>query len=67
MDNPEKLATLGTDDTRRRQTKQNTQPNMCWTTLCKENTDNVIKTLVYKQLEVETNRTSKVFFYVYIF
>jgi hypothetical protein len=33
MDNPEKLAKLGTDDTRRRQTKQNTQPNICWTTL----------------------------------
>jgi len=31
MDNPDKLATLGTQDTRRRQTKQKTQHNMCWT------------------------------------
>ena len=33
MDNPEKLATLGTQDTRLRQTKQKTQHNMCWTVL----------------------------------
>jgi len=31
MDNPEKLATLCTQDTRRRQTKQKTQHNMHWT------------------------------------
>jgi hypothetical protein len=29
MDNPEKLATSGTQNTRRRQTKQKTQHNMC--------------------------------------
>jgi hypothetical protein len=34
MDNQEKLATLGTQDTRRKQTKQNTQHNMCWTSNC---------------------------------
>ena len=33
MDNPEKLATLGTQDTRLRQTKQKTQHYMCWTIL----------------------------------
>jgi hypothetical protein len=32
MDNPEKLARLGTQDTRRRQTKQKpTQHDMCFT------------------------------------
>jgi hypothetical protein len=31
MDNPEKLATLGTQDIRRRPTKQITHHNMCWT------------------------------------
>ena len=31
MDNPEKLAILGTQDTGRRQTKQKTQHNMCLT------------------------------------
>ena len=30
MDNPEKLATMGTKDTRGRQTKQKTQHNICW-------------------------------------
>jgi len=34
MDNPEKLATLGTQDTIRRQIKQKSQDNMCWTQLC---------------------------------
>ena len=33
MDNPEKLATLGTPDTRRRQTKEKTQHSMRWITL----------------------------------
>jgi len=33
MDNPEKQATLGIQNTRRRQTKQNPQHNMCWTPL----------------------------------
>ena len=32
MDNPEKLAT-STQDTGRRQTKQKTQHNICWTSL----------------------------------
>jgi len=31
MDSPEKLAALGTQDTRRRQEKQKSQHNMCWT------------------------------------
>jgi len=31
MDNPEKLAPLGTYDTRRRQAKEKTQDNICWT------------------------------------
>jgi len=33
MDNPEKLATLGTQGIWRIQTKQKTQHNMCWTPL----------------------------------
>jgi len=33
MDNPEKLATLSTQNTRRIQTKQKIQHNMCWTPL----------------------------------
>jgi hypothetical protein len=44
MENPEKLATLGTQNTRRRQTKQTTQHNMCWTQLLATNTNNVNKT-----------------------
>jgi hypothetical protein len=35
MDIPEKLATLGTQDTRGRQTKPKTQHSMCWTPLGK--------------------------------
>jgi len=35
MDNPEKLPTLGTHDTGRRQTKQKTQ-HMVDTTMCKQ-------------------------------
>jgi len=31
MDNSEKLAISGTQDTRWRQTKQKTQHDMCWT------------------------------------
>jgi len=31
MDNPEKLATLTTQDKRRRLRKQKLQHNMCWT------------------------------------
>ena len=34
MDIPEKLAILGTQDIRRRQTKQRTQNTMYWTPLC---------------------------------
>jgi len=34
MDNPEKLGTLGTNNTGRRQTNKKTQHNMCWTPLC---------------------------------
>jgi len=33
MANPDKLATLSTQNTRRRETKQITQHNMCWTLL----------------------------------
>jgi hypothetical protein len=34
MDNPEKPATLGTQDATRRQAKQKTQHHICWTPLC---------------------------------
>ena len=30
IDNPQKLATLGTQDTRRTRAQQTTQHNMCW-------------------------------------
>jgi hypothetical protein len=33
MDNPETLTTLGTQNKRRKQAKQNTKHNMCWTPL----------------------------------
>ena len=48
MDNPEKLATLGTQNTRQTKTKtqhNTTQHNMCWTPLCaNKHTHNVRKT-----------------------
>ena len=34
VDNPEKLATLDTQNTRRRQEKRKAQHNMCWTPQC---------------------------------
>jgi len=43
MDNPEKLATLGTQDEDKKNKK--TQHNMCWTQLCtNKHTNNVNKT-----------------------
>ena len=33
MYNPETLASFGTQDTKRKQTKQKTQYNICWTPL----------------------------------
>jgi hypothetical protein len=61
MDIPEKLATMGTQSTRQRQTKQKTQHNMCWTPLYaskhkKHNkdmgpsTNNIIKTWALLQI-----------------
>ena len=46
MDNPEKLATLGTQDTARRQIKQKTQHRTtakCWTSLYAKKTNNTIR------------------------
>ena len=62
MDNPEKLATLCTQDTGRMETKQKTQHNMYWKPL----NDNKQITLIrydpaYKTLEVKTNRTAFLF------
>ena len=37
MDSPDKLTVLGAQDTRRGQTKQITQHNMCWTALYSHN------------------------------
>ena len=51
MDNPEKLATLGTQDTGRRQTKQKTNP------YTQANTNNVNEPSC-NQLEINTKRTS---------
>ena len=50
MDNPEKQATLGTQNTRRRQAKQKTQNNMCLTPLCANNTSSVNKTWALLQI-----------------
>ena len=44
MDNPEKQATLGTQNTRRRQTKQKTEHNMCLTPLYANNTSSANRT-----------------------
>jgi hypothetical protein len=52
------LATLGTQDTGRRQTKGKTQHNMWWTLLCLKKHTNNINEPSYKQLEVKTNQTS---------
>jgi len=52
MDNPEKLAKLGTQNTRRRQTKQKTQDNMCLTPL-------------YTRLKTKTNKTKNTTQYVF--
>jgi hypothetical protein len=41
MDITEKLAILGTQDTRGRETKPKTQHSMCWTPLCKNQKNNV--------------------------
>jgi hypothetical protein len=49
-----------------KQNKKHTTQYVLDNTKCKENTNNVQKTLVYKQLEVKTNRTS-VFFFMYIY
>jgi hypothetical protein len=54
MDNPEKLATLGTQD-EDKQNKTKTQHNICWTPLIihKQNTNNEIRhDPSNKQLEV---------------
>ena len=50
MDNLEKLAKLGTQDIRRRQTNHKTQHNMYWTQLDTQvNTNNVNKTWTFLQ------------------
>ena len=59
MDNPEKLAILRTQDTRRRQTKTTTNTICVGYHYTQTNTNNVIKhESSYKQLVVKTNRTS---------
>jgi len=50
MDNPDKLATLGTQNTRRRQTIQETQHNMCWRPLCAHKHFNLLIFAVFTKL-----------------
>jgi hypothetical protein len=61
IDNPEKLATLDTQNTRRRQ--KQTQPSMCWTPWCaSKNIDKVNKTRAFLQTargKVEPNIVNK--------
>jgi hypothetical protein len=63
MDNPEKLATLDTHYIRRRQTKQKTQHNICWTpsytrhgvktNKAKNTTQYVLDTIIHKTRDEE--------------
>jgi hypothetical protein len=56
MDNPEKLATLDTQGTKRRQTKQ--KHNTTCVGHHYAHTNTIRHELSYKQLKVKTNRTS---------
>jgi hypothetical protein len=59
MDNPEKPAPLGTQDTKRRQTKQNPQHNICWTPPCTRHKTKASKTKCTTQyvLDATIHRT----------
>jgi len=55
MYNPETLASFGTQDTKRKQTKQKTQHNICWTPLYvnrhKNTTQHMLDTTIRKQTQ----------------